>query len=143
MAAAAGGPVLASASPRLVGLEAIVGQRLVRRICTSCKEQFEPTEEMLMELELTREDTQNRKFHYGRGCDYCNSTGYKGRLGIYEFMVLDDELRELIMTNASADDLRVVAEKYGMITLRKAGMVAAYAGTTTPEEVVRETIIDA
>jgi type IV pilus assembly protein PilB len=123
-------------------LEAVVGQRLVRRICTSCKEQFEPTEEMLMELELTRENTRSRQFYYGRGCDYCNNTGYKGRLGLFEFMVLDDTLRELIMQHASTNVLRAHARKKGMRTLRETGLMAIYEGTTSIEEVVKETIVE-
>ena len=123
-------------------LEAVVGQRLVRRICGNCKEQFEPTEEMLMELELTPEDTKGRQFHYGRGCDYCNSTGYKGRLGLFEFMLLDDELRELIMKRASTNVLRNQARKKGMRTLRETGLMAIYEGITSIEEVVKETIME-
>ena len=95
-----------------------------------------------MELELTREDTRNRQFYYGRGCDYCNSTGYKGRLGLFEFMLLDDTLRELIMQHASTNVLRAHARKKGMRTLRETGLMAIYEGTTSIEEVVKETIVE-
>jgi len=123
-------------------LEAIVAQRLVRRICEHCKQEFHPTEEMLMELDLTPEDVVGRNFHYGAGCDYCNKTGYRGRFGIYEIMVLDDELRELVMRHASTNVLRAEARKAGMRTLREAGLLSIYDGDTTIEEVVKETIIE-
>jgi len=123
-------------------LEAIVAQRLVRRICDNCKAEFEPTEEMLMELGLRPEEVSGRKFFYGRGCDLCNNTGYRGRFGIFELMIIDDELRELIMQNASTNVLREESRKHGMRTLREAGLLAIYDGVTTIEEVVKETIIE-
>ncbi len=121
-------------------LEGIVAQRLVRRICTKCKEPFEPTEEQLMELQLTPDDVQGREFYRGRGCDACNHTGYKGRLGLYEIMVIDDDLRELIMQHASTQLLRTEARKRGMRTLRQSGLLAIYEGVTTIDEVVKETL---
>jgi type IV pilus assembly protein PilB len=123
-------------------LEAIVAQRLVRRICNNCRDEFQPTEEMLMELGLTPEDVQGRAFMYGRGCDYCNNTGYRGRLGIFETMVITDPIRELIMQRASSAVLRVAARKAGMRSLRENGLLAIYEGQTTLEEVVRETIVE-
>ena len=93
-----------------------------------------------MELSLTPEDVGDRPFYYGRGCDYCNNTGYKGRLGIYEIMVMDDHLREMIMRHASSALLRQGAIKRGMRTLRASGLLAIYDGVTTIEEVVKETI---
>ncbi|GMU38277.1 MAG: Flp pilus assembly complex ATPase component TadA [Phycisphaerae bacterium] len=122
-------------------LEAVVAQRLVRRICTNCKAEYTPTEEQLYELELRPDDIGGKVFFYGKGCDYCNNTGYKGRIGIYEIMVLDDVMRELIMRHASTGVLRVEAVKRGMRTLRESGLNAIYEGITTIEEVVRETII--
>ncbi|MCG3131734.1 MAG: Type II secretion system protein E [Phycisphaerae bacterium] len=122
-------------------LEAIVAQRLVRRICTNCKSEYTPTEEQLYELELRPEDIGGKVFFYGKGCDYCNNTGYKGRMGIYEIMVLDDVMRELIMRHASTGVLRQEAVKRGMRTLRESGLNAIYEGITTIEEVVRETIV--
>ncbi|GIK16797.1 MAG: type IV fimbrial assembly protein PilB [Planctomycetota bacterium] len=122
-------------------LEAVVAQRLVRRICTNCKTEYTPTEEQLYELELRPDDIGGKVFFYGKGCDYCNNTGYKGRIGIYEIMVLDDVMRELIMRHASTGVLRVEAVKRGMRTLRESGLNAIYEGITTIEEVVRETII--
>lgn len=123
-------------------LEAIVAQRLVRRICETCKEEFHPTEEMLMELDLKPEDVRGRVFMYGRGCDYCNNTGYKGRMGLFESMIINDELRDLIMKHASTNVLRNAARKAGMRSLRESGLLAVYEGTTSIEEVVRETIME-
>jgi len=123
-------------------LEAIVAQRLVRKICPNCKTPFQPTEEMLMELELRPEDVKDKQFYYGKKCEYCNNTGYKGRMGIYEILVLDDQMRELIMKNASTQILRQEARKKGMRTLRQAGLLAIYDGLTTIEEVVKETIME-
>ena len=123
-------------------LEAIIAQRLVRKTCENCKEEYVPTEAQLMELALTPEDVAGRTFYYGRGCDYCNNTGYKGRTAIFEAMVLDDELRDLIMKHASTGVLREEARKRGMRTLRETGLLTMYDGVTTIEEVVRETITE-
>jgi len=123
-------------------LEAVIGQRLVRRICENCKEEFHPTEEMLMELDLKPEDVEGRPFFYGKGCDYCNNTGYRGRLGIFELMVLNDDIRDLIMQHASTNVLRQAARKHGMRTLRESGLLAIQDGLTTIEEVVKETIME-
>jgi len=123
-------------------LEAVVAQRLVRRICVNCKTEYRPTEEQLMELSLRPEEVGDRVFFYGKGCDYCNNTGYRGRMGIYELMVLDDPLRELIMRKASTAVLRREAIKRGMRTLREAGLMSIYDGVTSLDEVVRETIVE-
>lgn len=123
-------------------LEAIVAQRLVRRICENCKDEFHPTEEMLMELDLRPEDVKGKVFMYGRGCDYCNNTGYKGRMGLFETMVINDEIRDLIMKHASTNVLRNAARKSGMRSLRESGLLAIYEGHTSMEEVVRETIME-
>jgi type IV pilus assembly protein PilB len=124
-------------------VEAILAQRLVRRICESCREPIEPSDEILAQLSMSRKALRGRKFHRGRGCDKCNNTGYKGRVGLFELMVMNDDLRELILKGASTDELREAARGFGMITLRDSGMQFAYEGTTTAEEVVRETIMDA
>jgi type IV pilus assembly protein PilB len=123
-------------------LEGIVAQRLVRRICPRCKEAYQPTEEQLMELALTPEDVQGRSFYRGRGCDNCNRSGYKGRMALFEIMVADDEIKELIMQHASTNVLRNEARKRGMRTLRQSGLLAIYDGQTTIDEVVRETITE-
>ncbi|MCL6501580.1 MAG: Flp pilus assembly complex ATPase component TadA [Pirellulales bacterium] len=124
-------------------LEAILAQRLVRRICLQCRTEVRPSSEMLAELQLTHTDVQGKKFYRGKGCEACNNTGYKGRVGLFELMVMNDELRDMIMRNASTDELRDKARSYGMVTLREAGMDAVHNGITTVEEVVRETIIEA
>ena len=121
-------------------IEGIVAQRLVRKICNRCKEAFIPTEEHLMQLELTPEDVQDRQIFRGRGCDVCNQSGYRGRMGIYEIMTLDDEMRDLIMQNASTGVLRKEALKRGMRTLRQAGQMGIFDGTTTIDEIVKETL---
>ena len=123
-------------------LEGVIAQRLCRRICVQCKEEYVPTEEQLMELELLPEDVRGKVFYRGRGCDNCNNTGYRGRLGIYEIMTFDDEVRELIMAHASTNLLRNAARKRGMRTLRQSGLLVIYEGLTTIEEVVKQTIIE-
>lgn len=123
-------------------LEAVVAQRLVRRICENCKAEFHPTEEMLMELDLRPEDVRGKVFMYGRGCDYCNNTGYRGRMGLFEMMLMNDDLRDLVMKHASTNILRNAARKLGMRTLRESGLLAIYEGITTIEEVVKETIME-
>lgn len=122
-------------------LEATVAQRLVRRICLQCKEEYAPSEEMLMMLNLTPQDVRGKQFYYGRGCDACNNTGYKGRMAIFEIMVTDDELREVIMEGGSTGMLRDVAMRHGMRSLRDSGLLAIYDGNTTIEEVSKETLM--
>jgi len=123
-------------------LEGIIAQRLVRRICPNCKAEYMPTEEQLMELNLKPEDVRGRHFFYGRGCDNCNNTGYRGRMGIFEIMTLDDDIRDMIIQHASTQVLRAEARKRGMRSLRQSGLLAIYDGVTTIEEVVRETIME-
>jgi len=122
-------------------VEAVVAQRLVRRICGNCIEEYVPSEEMLMELGLRPEDVRGNTFHYGRGCEECNNTGYRGRMAIYEIMRIDDEEREVIMEQGATQLLREVAVRRGMRTLRESGLLAIYDGRTTIEEVVRETLM--
>jgi type IV pilus assembly protein PilB len=121
-------------------IEGIIAQRLVRKICENCKTAFEPSEEQLMELSLSPEDIKGKKFFYGRGCDRCNRTGYRGRTAIFEIMAFNDQLRELIMNHASTNVLRGAAQKAGMRLLRDNGLAAIYDGLTTIDEVVKETI---
>jgi type IV pilus assembly protein PilB len=123
-------------------VEAILAQRLVRRVCTKCREEYVPSKEILDDLELSAEQLKGKKFYRGSGCENCNNTGYKGRVGLFELMIMNNELREMIMKNASTDELRSAAQKRGMLTLRDAGMKVAFEGITTPDEVVRETIIE-
>ena len=124
-------------------VEAILAQRLVRRICANCREEIFPGPDVLADLELTTDQLEGKKFYRGKGCDKCNRTGYKGRLGLYEFMIMNDDLRDMIMRNASTEDLREKARSQGMITLRDSGMLGIFGGLTTADEVIRETILDA
>jgi type IV pilus assembly protein PilB len=124
-------------------VEGIVAQRLVRKICVACREEFTPTQEQFMELGLRPQDVQGKKFFRGRGCEKCNKSGYKGRMGIYEIMGFDDQIREMIMQEASTAVLRAEARRRGMRTLRECGLLSIYEGLTTIDEVVRETIDEA
>ncbi|MEZ6070131.1 MAG: ATPase, T2SS/T4P/T4SS family [Pirellulales bacterium] len=123
-------------------VESILAQRLVRRICPQCRDEVQPTSEMLFDLQLKPEDIAGKKFYRGTGCELCNHTGYKGRSGLFELMMMNDDLRDLIMQGASTDELRDAARRFGMVTLRDAGLEAAFAGVTTLEEVIRETVIE-
>lgn len=123
-------------------VEAILAQRLVRRVCFNCKEEMVPTTENLTELRMTPEEVKGKKFYRGAGCETCNNTGYKGRVGLFELMIMNDDLRDMIVRNASTDELRDAARSVGMVTLRDAGMDAVYAGTTSVEEIIRETIVE-
>jgi len=123
-------------------MEGVVAQRLARTICPKCKEEYEPAEEELMELQLTPEDVRGRRFMRGKGCDNCNGSGYKGRMALFEIMTVDDEMREMMMRNASTSVLRDHARKRGMRSLRESGLLAIYEGQTTIDEVVRETVMD-
>src|SRR6056297_2986114 len=124
-------------------VEAILAQRLVRRICPKCREEAKVSAEMLFELGMEKADIAGRTFYRGGGCDACNNTGYKGRVGLFELMVMNDGIRELIMRNASTDEIREQAQSDGMIALRDFGMQLAAAGITSLDEVVRETIQEA
>ena len=123
-------------------VEGIVAQRLVRRICENCKTQFEPSEAQLIELQLMPDDVKGKKFHYGRGCSKCNGTGYRGRIGIFEIMVFNDEIRDLIMNHASTNVLRSAGRKAGMRLLRDNGLAAIYDGITTIDEIAKETMME-
>jgi type IV pilus assembly protein PilB len=95
-----------------------------------------------MELRLRPEEVEGKKFYYGRGCNKCNGTGYKGRIALFEIMLFNDEIRELIMNHASTNVLRSAGVKAGMKLLRETGMAAIYDGITTIDEVVKETMIE-
>ena len=124
-------------------VEAILAQRLVRRICKDCKEEYMPDADTLADLELTSDQVVGKTFFRGRGCDKCSGSGYKGRLGLYELLVMTDELRDLVVRNASTEEIRDLARKAGMVTLRDSGMVNMFEGHTTADEVIRETILEA
>lgn len=123
-------------------VEAILAQRLVRRICVECRTQFEPSDELLMELQLPIAQARKYKFYYGRGCQRCNNTGYKGRCGIYELLDVNDDIRDIISSNGTVDEMRDVARSQGMTTLREAGLKLIFDGATTIDEVVRETVVE-
>ena len=124
-------------------VEAILAQRLVRRICPECREEVDISPDILAELEIDPALAEGRKFYRGAGCTTCSNTGYKGRIGLFELMILDDELREMIMENKTTDDLRNKAKSKGMILLRDMGIGYVFDGTTSAEEVIRETVLDA
>ena len=124
-------------------VEAILAQRLVRRICTGCKEEVIPGADVLADLEMTSDQLEGKKFYRGKGCEKCNRSGYKGRLGIYELLIMNDEMRDMIIRNASTEELREAARRNGMVTLRESGMESIFMGQTTADEVIRETILDA
>ncbi|MBK9527854.1 MAG: Flp pilus assembly complex ATPase component TadA [Acidobacteria bacterium] len=119
----------------------IQAQRLIRRICTNCKEEVHFPVEGLIEVGFTKEEAPNLKLYKGKGCETCNGTGFKGRVGLYEVMEITDELRELIIIGASAMELRRKAIDGGMITLRESGLCKIRDGITTIEEVVKETVL--
>ncbi len=118
----------------------IQAQRLIRRICPNCKEEHPVPVEAMLEVGFAPGEAEKVKNFKGRGCDKCNGTGYKGRVGLYEVLEMTDDLRELILIGASALELRKKAIDTGMITLRQSGLEKIRAGMTTLEEVVRETV---
>ena len=118
----------------------IVAQRLVRRICSSCKEPVKLPPQALVEAGFTPEEAKKVKVFKGKGCNVCGNSGYKGRAGLYEVMEVDDEIRELILVGASALELKKKAIERGMITLRRSGLIKAMDGVTTLEEIARETV---
>ncbi len=118
----------------------IVAQRLVRRVCKDCAEALDLPVQTLLEAGFTPEEAKKAKPKKGKGCTVCNSTGYKGRCGLYEVMEVDDEIRELVLVGASAVELKKKAIERGMLTLRRSGLVKIMEGVTTLEEVARETI---
>ena len=120
-------------------LMAVLGQRLVRTSCKNCRTPFEPTEQQLALLGLSPHDLGDKVFNYGRGCSTCNDTGYKGRKGIYELLVISDPIRTLINERAPTVVVRQKAVELGMVTLREDGLRSIFEGDTTIEEVVKYT----
>jgi type IV pilus assembly protein PilB len=119
-------------------LNCVTAQRLLRRICKTCKEEAKYSEEYFNAASIGDED-RKMTFYKGKGCDQCGGTGYKGRAGLYEVMAMSTELRKLIMRGASGDELRDQGIAEGMLTLRMDGMKKVSRGTTTLEEVIKET----
>ncbi len=123
-------------------LEAVLAQRLVRKICKDCREPTTPSTDTLAQLDLTPDDVLGKTFYHGRGCAACNNTGFRGRTGLFEFMPISDQLRDLINHGASGEHLRNAALQTGMIPLRQSGLEKVFGGVTTIEEVIRETIAE-
>jgi len=120
-------------------LAAVLGQRLLRSICPKCRTAYQPNEALLAELDTSRRDIGDKQFYYGKGCDACNNTGYKGRKGIYELLQITDPIRELINEHAPTVTLKQKAIEIGMVTLRQDGLRSIFAGDTTIEEVLKYT----
>lgn len=120
-------------------LEAIMGQRLIRTVCQSCKRPYTPTPEELEDFGATPEDVRDITFYKGAGCDDCSYTGYKGRLGIFEMLIMTDEIRELVLQRATTDQIHAMAVHQGMSTMRNDGWLKICLGATTFEEVTRQT----
>ena len=128
-------------APFLVGscLNLVMAQRLVRRICEKCKEEYKPTKEELSLIGLKPQNVKG-KFHRGKGCADCRNTGYRGRIAIFEMIPMTMTLRKLIFDNANEDEIRQAAMKQGMETLRDAGNQRVLDGTTTVDEILRSTV---
>ena len=94
------------------------------------------------ELNLTPEKVKGKKFYFGEGCDKCNNLGFKGRTGLYELLIMNDDIRDMVSRGASTDQIRNYSRKVGTQSLRDAGLRALFAGTTTLDEVVRETVLE-
>jgi type IV pilus assembly protein PilB len=122
-------------------LEAVVAQRLVRTICPDCKTSYVPEEEVLLDLGADAARLEGKSFWYGKGCDLCHHTGYRGRTGIFEILNMNQDLRRSVLRGISIQELREEAIRAGMQTLRASGLRAVTAGRTTIEEVLRETMI--
>ena len=123
-------------------LVAIISQRLVKKICPDCKEEYTPDNDILHELNLHDHDLQDKQFYIGRGCSSCNRTGYKGRMSILEIMSVDEEMCSHIIKQSSTETIREIARSNGMSTLLESGLNAVYSGLTTLEEVARETSVN-
>ena len=123
-------------------LVAVISQRLIRKICRNCKEEYTPGNDIIRELNLTDHDLQNKHFYMGKGCNNCNHTGYKGRMSILEIMSVDEEICSHIIKQSSTETIRETARNNGMRTLLESGLNAVYNGLTTLEEVARETSVN-
>ena len=130
-------PFLVASSTRC-----LMAQRLVRKICKTCAQPYQPTDAEMHALSLTADQLQSATLQKGRGCNDCGNTGYRSRFGIFEIFVIDDETRKLIYDKATASVLRARAREMGMRTLREDGIRKVLAGLTTAEEVIRSTLGD-
>ncbi|NWF92364.1 MAG: type IV-A pilus assembly ATPase PilB [Syntrophaceae bacterium] len=120
----------------------ILAQRLVRKICSECKEQIKPNPQLLIDLGVPPEEAKSFPVYKGKGCTICNNTGYKGRLGLYEVMTMKEEIKDLVLARASASEIKKEAIRLGMKTLRQSGINKIRDGLTTIEEVLRSTMED-
>jgi type IV pilus assembly protein PilB len=112
-------------------------KRLARRVCSNCKEEYEPPRELVLKFGVDPVENKELKFYRGRGCDKCKQSGFKGRMGIYELMVLNEEISEMIVRRAPVSELREAARSNGMQTLQEDGFRKCLDGFTTVEEVMR------
>ncbi len=119
----------------------ICAQRLVRRICTQCSEEVETPPQMLMQVGFAPDEAKSMRIKRGRGCERCNNTGYKGRVGLFEVLAFTDEIRDMILSGASSIELKRKAIEEGMVSLRMSGLMKIKDGSTTLEEVLRETVL--
>jgi type IV pilus assembly protein PilB len=119
----------------------ICAQRLVRRICTHCTEDVETPPQMLMQVGFAPDEVKALRIKRGRGCERCNNTGYKGRIGLFEVLSFTDEIRDMILSGASSIELKRKAIEEGMVSLRMSGLQKIKEGATTLEEVLRETVL--
>ncbi|MEO6711637.1 MAG: ATPase, T2SS/T4P/T4SS family [Planctomycetota bacterium] len=120
-------------------VEAVIAQRLVRKVCDNCKTSYQPEEAMLAELGADAEHLAGATFYFGKGCDACHHTGYRGRSGLFEVLRFDEAVRSAVLAGASTTEIRACAMRTGMQSLRAAGLLALTEGRTTLEEVLRET----
>jgi general secretion pathway protein E/type IV pilus assembly protein PilB len=130
-------PFLVASSTR-----ALMAQRLVRKVCKQCAAPYQPTEAEMRTLGLDPNTLQGSNFQKGKGCSNCSNTGCRGRFGIFEIFVIDDEARKLIYEKVPSSVLRTRAREMGMRTLREDGIRKVQAGLTTPDEVIRATVGD-
>ncbi len=119
----------------------IMAQRMVRKICVSCKQEIKVTPQILEMLQLTKEEGGNLKIYEGKGCGLCNNMGYSGRTGLFEVMSVSPAIEKLIIKGASTSEIKEQGEKEGMVALRAAGLEKLREGITTVEEVVAETAV--
>jgi general secretion pathway protein E/type IV pilus assembly protein PilB len=124
-------------------LRAVMAQRLTRKICGKCKRPYSPDPRELRSLNITSQQAANANFAKGAGCEHCHGSGYRGRAGIFEIFVSNDELQRMIYENAGTSRLRDKARSLGMRTMREDGLRKVLSGMTTIEEVVSITVGDA
>ena len=124
-------------------IQAVIAQRLVRTICKNCKETYEPDPLLIKDMGFDPDEYTGKPFYRGRGCEVCNYSGYKGRTAIHEILENTDEIKDLVMNNATTDRIREMGRKQGMRTLREDGWLKVLRGMTTMVEVARITASDA